>query len=768
MSVTAESFDSASNSGKSDYDEQECADVKMWLARISDAREFDKAQRKQYAKDRRYARGDAGDFEVSIPIAGTYIDILKSFLYARNPDLDILPADSTNPPPMADIMEMARAQVMANPQTQQTMLQVGMLAAQQAVQASQQASIEGPQAVLGVLPKTTAPPPINPQAIGQQASEAWLQQTVREAAKQILAPYHTRQEQAKQLGATLEIVIENLWKKARLKLQADPAVGSCLTIGLGWLKASWQERTGDDPIIRNQLDDMQDNLARIVAQKKELTENDPGTDLDELKAQIEQEMEGLKAKVEVIVARGLAIDYVSGEDMQVAPAAQSMMAYVDSPWIAHRTFMGMEDAKAAFADLKPDDLKKASVYYQQKPADPAAHRDVGQIASVDAVDADTYRTGEAPSTSQGASEKGSVCVWEVWNKDADMVLTLIEGMDVYAKEPFAPDPGTTRFYPFFQIAMLKIDGERHPQSMITRTRGLLDDMNRLYSNRATHRRRAIPKTAFDATNLSERDAKRLESGGIGEMVGIKPTVPGSAVANMLHNVTYPVIDGALYDDRPTRAMLEMTWGIQEALASSIQTAKTATEAEIQQTGTNARTSYMRDAIDGVMDDLALYSAEVALQKMSHEDVVQIAGPWAFWPEGMKIEQLGILVSVSVKGGSSGKPDTTAQQQAWATTMPILQSAVIQVGQLRQSSPADIADCIQELVTETLNRTGDRLDPSRFLPPAPTDQAGQQPPPPQMPPQPAAAPGPTLPMPPPQGGSNLVPVPHNGNVNGHRV
>ena len=172
-------------------------------------------------------------------------------------------------------------------------------------------------------------------------------------------------------------------------------------------------------------------------------------------------------------------------------------------------------------------------------------------------------------------------------------------------------------------------------------------------------------------------------------------------------------------------MLEMTWGIQEALSSTIRTAKTATEAEIQQTGTQARTGYMRDCLDDMLSDLAEYTAEACLQKMSYEDVATIAGPFAFWPANIGIENLGTLVSVKIRAGSSGKPDTTRQREAWAAAMPTIQAAIVQVGQLRGSSPESIADCIEELVAETLQRTGDKLDPARFLPSAPETMGGQQ-------------------------------------------
>lgn len=762
----ADQFMQAAMEDKPDYNAQECADVKAWLKRINEAREFDKAARKQYALDRRYARGDAGQFEVSIPIAGTYIDILKSFLYARDPDLDIMPADATNPPPMAEIMEMARAQVMSDPQAQAMMQQVGQQAAASAATANAQATLVGVgQALTHGVPKTSPPQPtVPPEQAAQAAIQGWIDQAVRQAAKKILAPYRQRQDDAKQLGQTLEIVIERLWKQGRLKAQGQPLVGSCLSVGIGWLKASWQQRMGKDPIIQSQLSDMQDNLERIAATQEEI--EDGGNNTDELRASLQQQMEGLQARVEVIVARGMAIDFINAEDIQVAPQVGTLEGYRDAPWIAHRTFMTLNDARAAFPTVE-EDLSKANIYFQQKPSDNTDRKDIGPLANVSDVDADSYRSGAAGSslTSSNQTGDGSVCVWEVWNKDANSVLTLVEGLEKYAKPTYAPDPGTTRFYPFFALSMLRVDGERHPQSMISRTRHLLDDMNRIYSNRAEHRRRAIPKTGFDATLLDASQAKKLEMGAIGEMVGLHPSRQGEPIANAIAAIAYPPIDINLYDDRPTRAMLEMSWGIQEALAASVRTAKTATEAEIQQTGTNARTSYMRDCIDSLMDDLAQYTAEVSLQKMDRKDVEEIAGPWAFWPEGITIDGLSVLLTVSVKGGSSGKPDTTAQQQSWAATMPVLQNAIMQVGQLRQSAPSDIADGIQELVAETLNRTGDRLDPSRFLPPVPAEQPGPMP---QMPaqlmPEPSGA---AIPIPPSQGGANLLPVPHNGMIDGHR-
>lgn len=624
--------------------EQEAADCKRWLRRIEESRRFDEPARKGYALDRKYARGDSGQFQVDVPIAAAYIEILKSFLYARDPDVDCLPAESAGP---------------------------------------------------------------------------------------------ARLEDARQLGKTLEIVIRRLWRKAKLKAAALPMVASEITVGTGWIKACWLERMGDDPVIRAQINDLQDNVARLNRLSIEVAEGD-SADLDAKRAELEQQMAALEAQVEVMIARGLAIDHIAAEDVQVSPCTP-LERYLDSPWIAHRTFMSIDDAKADYPEVA-DKLGRATLYFRRRPLDPLEKRDVGTLAveSVRAEDADSH-TG---SSGIGESKDGgNVCVWEVQSRDTGTVLTLIEGLDCYARPPAPPNPGTSRFYSLFLFATGFVDGERHPQSLVSRSARLFDEYNRVRSNFAEHRRRAIPKLAFDASNLSPEDAKKLEAGATGEMVPLKPLRPGEPVSNLIQPVQYNGIDMGLYDTGVIRAELEMLWGIQEALSSSIQTAKTATEAELQQQGTMARISHKRDALEMMLSDLAVYTAEIALQKLDRNDVVQMAGPEAFWPEGLTVEELEILLSVEIRAGTTGKPDTTRQREAWATVMPLLQQAIVQVGQLRMSSPLDVAECIEELVEETLARTGERIDADRFLPDVPEQMPGMVP---GMPPAPMGA----MPAPPP--------------------
>ena len=118
---------------------------------------------------------------------------------------------------------------------------------------------------------------------------------------------------------TLEIVISKLWRKGKLKKRARKVLRSCLTTAQGWLKLSWQERTMRDPVTQQRLNDLQESLERIARQMHDVEycpEDLP--DLEAAKLKIEQEMAGLQERMERVVYRGLAIDMVSPENLQVA------------------------------------------------------------------------------------------------------------------------------------------------------------------------------------------------------------------------------------------------------------------------------------------------------------------------------------------------------------------------------------------------------------------------------------------------------------------
>ena len=667
---------------------REASDVKRWMDRVTQARKYDEDARKQYAHDRRYARGDSG-FDIAANLVGSYIDILEAFYYAKDPDIDIAPADCAAPPPEDALREAAEQAVASDPM---------------AMQAAQQAAQGGSWVGLAAG--------VDPGMLAQQAQQAALEQAVVAKMAELQEGYARKSSETKAFASTLEVITSRLWQDASIRRRGRPWVRSALTVGVGWLKGSWQERTAPSPETTQAINDLRRDIARLRSLERDIA--DEGRDEDDaMLAQYERELARLQQQPEPVIARGYVVDKPAPENMIVAPGV-ALSDYIDAPWIAERIPMRFDDAMAEF-DIPREKLKKAAIYKARK-VEMGRDTTPAMDANIVADDADGYVTTGTPGASVEGESEDYVMVVEVWDREGGSVLTAIEGYPYWVKQPWAPT-ATTRFYPYFLLAISDVDGQRHPQSLIARTWRLFDEYNRINSRLREHRLRVVPQMLFDEEQVTPATVKKLTGGVSGEWVGVRTTSGNADLRSIATHKPYPAFDPAMYDVQPLIAQIERIWSIQEALSGSVSKAKTATEAQIQQQGFEGRASGRRDQIESVLGEMALYTAELARAHVTAEDARAIAGPSAFWPEYTGPDELRQLVSVDIRAGSSGKPNTTAEREAWAQTMPVLMGLVQQVAQLRNSTPADVAESLVEMGRITIQRSGDRIDIEQLFPKA---------------------------------------------------
>lgn len=554
-------------------------------------------------------------------------------------------------------------------------------------------------------------------------------------------------------GKTMEIIVSHLLRSARLKRKAARLVRSALSVGVGWLKATWQERWDTDPHIKDQLSDSQQNLAQIGALIKQIQSGEV-KDLAAATARLTELQMGMATRTERLIATGMALDVINPEDMVFSLDCDSVMDADSSSWMGNRYFLHVDIALADFPELTEEQINAATAYAPRKPRKRKDQDTNGEVANVSEDDADAYIKG----VGEDIGKNKFLCCWEIWDGEANTFFTLIEGIgDRFAQRPAPPPTPTERFYPYFGLSFTEVDGERHPQSLVQRSSKLQDEVERSMTALITHRRRAIPKMGFDATKVSKATVKMLEGGVTQEFVAIK-FVGGvdperSDLDKVLFPIAYNPVDMALYGTEPFVRAMETVWGIQEALTSTVQVAKTATEADIQQAGTQAKTGFKRDQLEDVLSDLGAYTAQIASYKLDQAKVRSIAGVEAFWIQTQSPEELDQMLSIEVRAGSSGKPDSAARREAWGATMPQIEKMIQAIAQLRGSSPLDVANCLEELLLETADRMGDRLDAKRFIPQeAEVVQIGPDG-------RPMAPGGPGAPQ--PEGGPGAPPAPGGG-------
>lgn len=493
----------------------------------------------------------------------------------------------------------------------------------------------------------------------------------------------------KKFAETMEGVLHAKYvREGGLKRRGKEAVRATMATGLAWAKIVFRENVERDPIVEQQLNDIQDNLKHIQMLRRRLRNTESIADNEKTQEELRQSIKGLTERVEVVKSRGIIIDRPLSEDVAVLDASlHSFDSYVQSPAIAQRIWFDEDKFEQTFG-FKPEG----------------------------ATQYDAPRRDESGATKKADQKKKWYCVFEVWSKDDNTVYTLCKGIKQYIREPYRPHCLGERWYPFFALGFNLVDGEFYPMSDVELLIELQDEYNTTRTNFADHRKESLPVRIVRAGGgLSPEDLERIQKRKINDIVVIQGAA-GKPLQEDLFQYDNIPIDPAVYDTQQIRSDIDLVSGATDAARGAVVKAKTATEAEILQQGLSSRTAERQDAIEDWIGEQAIYVAEMLLQKLPQEEVQQIAGPDSVWPSLSK-EQVFSMIQIEVRAGSTGKPNAARDQERWLKLMPIIQDAMLKVAELRAQGQNDMADAVIELVRETLHRFDERIDLSEFIPPA---------------------------------------------------
>lgn len=500
----------------------------------------------------------------------------------------------------------------------------------------------------------------------------------------------------RQFAKTVQTVINRLLWDAKLKRRAQRSVRSVFVSGIGVLKVTMQLDSEKDPEIERRIASLTDNLRRIdYLMREQMAQDETPEQLEAQRAELQAQIEALSEHVEVMVAKGLVIDVFPTDDVQVDDEQRELVDYEYANWIALRTWYTPERAMEQFG-LTKDDLRGAKTY--------ATKSD-----NTEAGDCETY-TGRESDDERG----GWLACWEIWDKQSTTVYTHIQGLKRWVRAPFAPKPAGRRFYPIFLLGFHWQDNRRWPLVPVQMWHKLQDEYARTRSSFAEHRRRAKPARIADKDAFSPEDAKKVNNPDLNELVlvdRVDKTVP---LKNQVATLDYPQVDAGLYDTSAVRADLEQVSGLTDAGRSAVIKPKTATEANILASGGASRSSLKQDEVEDMIEDIACYVAELALQCMTLQDAQRYAGPGAVWPR-LSLEQIHTLLDINVRAGTSGMPNTAQEQQTWTMLAPQIWRGITQIYDARAQNKMDLADALTKLLELTLEKFDIKVDMGELVP-----------------------------------------------------
>ena len=500
----------------------------------------------------------------------------------------------------------------------------------------------------------------------------------------------------KKFGKTAEILIDQkLIKEPNMKEQQKANLRSTMVTSVGWIKMFYQVDYAKDPLVQRRVADAQDNLARINAL---IAIADDATREGHLAAQQEliQQIEAIKLEPEIPIYKGFVQDRIKSEDMLILDdSIDEFHQYKAAKSLVHRLWYTAEDYEEHFG---------------RKPTEQAT----------------PYSKKSQDTTNVSAADKDSkfYCVYEIWDKQSNTVYTWCKGDKDWCRAPSVPDHTPKRWYPFYCLAFNVVEGRWLPLSDVEMLMELQDEYNKTRTRYAEHRDDSMPVRLFrNNGNLTPQDIKSINERKGRDMIGIEGSLTQPLGGDIATFPSIP-IDPAVYDVTAIRNDMDLMSGLTDASRGNLMQPKTATEASILAQNMSSRVDERRDVTEDYITEMLEAGLEIMLQDMTKDEVIKICGEEAVWPE-MSREEIYSLINLSVRGGSTSKPNKMKDQETWTKLLPQIQTSMQTVQQLRDAGHDDMANAVIELLRETLVKFDERIDVESFLPTIDPDDANQQ-------------------------------------------
>lgn len=505
--------------------------------------------------------------------------------------------------------------------------------------------------------------------VTQQAAEAGMVPADPNAAAVIAdaQAIHQHIRMMDGLADTLNILDEYFINEqaAGFKAQLKALVRRARVCGVGYVTLGYQRLLEARPEITGRITDVSQQIAHIKTRIAQAARDEIGEDSAKLE-ELERSLNELQAAEQIIVREGPVHGYPRSTQVIIDPCVTHLKTLTGANWWVEEWDSTVEDIEATWNVNVRDQFKK---YTPDSHARPKWSDKRGKAVKEDLAK-----------------------VWKVQDKRSGLEFIICEGYCGYLKEPAAPDVKIERFFTLFPLVFNEIEDEDEqiPPSDVWDTRHTIREYNAARQGLSEHRKQSKPGTYGPTSALNEADLKKLANRSSGDHLEIGSLSPGDSLDDKLKAIPTVQIDPKIYDVEPLYGDMLRTVGASAANQATTR-GDTATETSIAEHSREVSDTSLVDDLDDLLSDLAKARGQLMLLELSRQTVEEIVGPGAVWPEMPQTrEEIAKDLTLTIKAGSSGRPNKAAKLANMERGMPLL----VQLGGVR---PEPVAEEVLKLL-----------------------------------------------------------------------
>jgi len=460
---------------------------------------------------------------------------------------------------------------------------------------------------------------------------------------------NARTQDQEQNAMTCEAAINYWWRHFNWKLDIKRAVKDSITLGHGWVKVGWRYSEKARPTTP---EEQQAQYQGLQQQAEQAAYANPA-----IAAQLPTD-EDIYDSVETQVFEPEVdcpfVERVSPFDLFIDPEATCP---TDLKWIAQRIVLPIEAVKA------------------DERYDKAARNDLKADMATNARWRDDDLTGEQEKANDDIRR---VTIWEYWDIQHEFYCIYAEGAKRFLLKP--TDNPYPFGHPFFLLPNYEVTDQFYPIGDVEQIEPIQYELNGVRSDMMNHRKRYQRAYLFLRDKFTADGMSALSSSEDGRMIPVDGDEDLQRLVQPLQQVP---LDAQMYSYSETiESDLELVSGVTEfQRGSAPETRRTATEAQMLNSATNARVSDKLAQVEVFMAEIAEAVIQLAQMYMTQEEAAKIVGgngqvSWAnFTPENIQGE-----FDFEVEAGSTQpKDENFKRQQAlelFATMQPFIEQGIL--------------------------------------------------------------------------------------------